>query len=560
MICTPTIWPLLLTILLFLALATYSWRRRNVPGALPFTIACLFGAAWMASFMMEYAAVDLATKVSWAKFRGLCGVPIITAVTCFVLDYTWPGRWLTRRNLALLSIPVLLSAALILTNDSHHLIWIGLPLVEGAIQQHFGLASWFGVVYCFVVLGAVNLVAFGWLFLRSPQHRLPVAAMVVGQITGRMLFLLARSNLFYPILPIDMFGLTFEFLMYALALFGFRILDPIPLARQTAIEQLQAGMLVLDPLGNVVSLNPAARRILGISASQAKGRPIRDLLPAYPDEHRADRGRAEIEFSLSAGQEIQYFTMEISPLNDWRGLEVGHLVMLLDLTEQKQAQAQILEQQRALAALQERERLARELHDGIGQVLGYVKMQAQAIANWVHEGETGKAEAQLATLAGVAQDAHTDLRGSILSLRSGDPASWSFLAALQHYLAAFQDNYGICAGLILSPNLAEDDFPPGVGVQLVRVIQEALTNARNHAKAQNVRVIIDRQEAHLTIEVTDDGVGFDLHALPNDGQRHYGLAFMQERVEQLGGVFRVESMLAEGTRVIVEIPVNGVHK
>jgi len=84
------------------------------------------------------------------------------------------------------------------------------------------------------------------MFLRSPQQRWPVVLMLVGQLVGRMLFLLERIYLLRSVPPLDLLGMSFEFLMYAIALFGFRIFDPIPLARRTAIEQLHSGMLVLD--------------------------------------------------------------------------------------------------------------------------------------------------------------------------------------------------------------------------------------------------------------------------------------------------------------------------
>src|SRR5512136_2042329 len=106
---TPSIWPPFITVLFLLALAFYSWRRRSVPGALPFAIGSLFGALWAAGTVMEIAALDLPTKIAWFKFQAAWQIPLVTATTCFILEYAWPGRWLTRRNLILLSIPCLLA-------------------------------------------------------------------------------------------------------------------------------------------------------------------------------------------------------------------------------------------------------------------------------------------------------------------------------------------------------------------------------------------------------------------------------------------------------------------
>jgi hypothetical protein len=127
---TPNIWPSVFTALLLIALAVYSKRRRSVPVALPFMIGSLFGALWVAGSIMEALAVDMETKIFWFKFQGVCQLPAVTAITCAILEYAWPGRWLTRRNLILLSIPCLLVLGLTLTDNFHHLVWRGFELNE----------------------------------------------------------------------------------------------------------------------------------------------------------------------------------------------------------------------------------------------------------------------------------------------------------------------------------------------------------------------------------------------------------------------------------------------
>ena len=97
---TLQIWPYLLTAALLFALAAFSWRRRTVPGALPFAVACLFALAWVAGAAAESMALEPATKIAWFKFQAVWQLPLVTAVTCFILDYANPGRWLTRRTLA----------------------------------------------------------------------------------------------------------------------------------------------------------------------------------------------------------------------------------------------------------------------------------------------------------------------------------------------------------------------------------------------------------------------------------------------------------------------------
>ena len=549
----PNILSSLLAVLLMTVLFVYSWNRRSVPAARLFSIGSLFTALWIAGFILEQAAVGVDTKIFWLKVQAAWMLIAVTTNTCFVLEYTWPGRWLTRRNLLLLSIMPLLTVGMVLTDDLYHLMWTGFRF-DGSVIPLRSSLQWFLFAYGYG-LSLVEILAFAWLFMRSPQHRWPVAFMISGKILSRLIYLLGVTEIVGFIVPVNVMGIVIQFLTYAIALYGFRIFDPIPLARQMAIKQLDAGMLVLDPQDRIAGLNPAAEHIFGVPASHARGRPVREVLPACLAVSLNAREKAVIEFSLGESRAVRDYTLAISPVRDWREIEVGRLLLFRDVTEPKRARELEKKQEMILTILQERERMARELHDSLGQVLGYVSLQAQAVSKNLHAGETAVAEAQLARLVSVAQDAHADLRETILSLRSGAPLKSSLLSALEQHLAAYQVHYGICTELILAPDLAEEDFAPEVGVQLLRAIQEALTNAHRHAKAQKVRVTLTRQGNQASIVVADDGRGFDQQALPASGEEHFGLGFMRERMAQIGGSLTVCSAVGSGTQVKLQVPI-----
>ena len=173
--------------------------------------------------------------------------------------------------------------------------------------------------------------------------------------------------------------------------------------------------------------------------------------------------------------------MEASPLKDWRGLEIGRLLLLHDVTKQKLAQAQILEQRARPGPLQERELVARELHDGLGQMLAYVRMQTQAAGDWLAKDQKAIADSNLAQLMAVAQDAHTDVREYILGARSATSIQSGFLPALQQYLQDFSELYSLRTELIVPQDRIDNIFEPTVEVQLLRIIQEG---ANQHAQAR----------------------------------------------------------------------------
>ena len=458
-------WSSFISIIALIFLAIYSCRRRSVPGALPFAVGCALMVLWGTGAILELTAATVSAKIFWYKFQLVWILPALTAIMCFVLEYADPGRWLTRRNLILLSIPPLLILVSVLSNDPYQFLWRGLTLNE-SFQPLRGRAYWPILIYAYC-LGLINIIIFTWLFIRSPRHRWPVVLILSGQIAARALFLLdtAITSQFDLMRTFSLY-LVFPFAMYAIALFRFHIFDPVPFARQAALEQMHEGMLVFDPLWLVASLNPAAERLLGIPAKRARGHPMSELLPDFPDLGAIlDRaGNAQSELHLQIGQDFRHFAIDLLPLKDHRDVIIGRLLLLHDTTEQKKAQALLLEQQRVVATLQERERLARELHDSLGQVLGYVSLQAQAIYKWVRDGNTVTAEAQLARLVKVAQEAHNDLRESILSLKTGPAEQWSFLTALRNYLATYQDQYGIHTELSLMPGMSEGTIDPDTGV------------------------------------------------------------------------------------------------
>ena len=189
-----------------------------------------------------------------------------------------------------------------------------------------------------------------------------------------------------------------------------------------------------------------------------------------------------MEVSLGSGSAARQYLLDTTSLKDWRGVEVGSLLMLHDVTDQKKAQALLLEQQRALAILAERERLARELHDDLCQVLAFISTQGRAIEQALAERESGQAGAFLSRLIAAADEANVDLRESILSLRA-PLGQQGLVPALQDYLQRYEQRYGLHTELVIPEGGLAGAFEPVAEVQVLRILQEGLTNTRKHAHA-----------------------------------------------------------------------------
>ncbi|MDW7661647.1 MAG: histidine kinase N-terminal 7TM domain-containing protein [Bacillota bacterium] len=541
------LWPAMISVALTIFLGFYSWNRRSVYGAKAFAIGCLFAMLWGIGSSLEIAALDFSTKVFWMKFHALWQIPTVTALSVFFLEYAGLGRFLSRRNLMLLSIPALLVFSLMVTNNYHHLIWTSFSLDQFVIAK-YGMGTWISIWYA-NLLGIVNFIALLKLAINSPRSRWPVAIMLFGQFSGRIMYVLDSLNtrLFTPGESV-LVVIGLSCLLYAIALFRFRVLDPIQLARTIVIEQMIDGMLVLDLHGHIVDLNPAAIEIFDKPASSLCGRSVAEIMPS-------DSGiKMQPEVILGLGADARCYSLVHTLLLDKGGEALGHLLLLHDTTVQKQAQELLMEKQRVVATLQERESLARDLHDNIGQVLGNISMQAQTAQKLATTGNTDKTVPILSRLAEVAQEAHSDVRESILSLRTGVTPEWSFFNALRKYLDHYQTSFNIDIELLVPNELGEDVLNSDAGIQVMRVIQEAITNSSNHGGAHNVKVVFVEGDDHINITISDDGCGFDQSKLILEVGKHFGLMFMRERMAQIGGSVMIESELGVGTAVVLNVP------
>lgn len=215
--------------------------------------------------------------------------------------------------------------------------------------------------------------------------------------------------------------------------------------------------------------------------------------------------------------------------------------------------ARLHERVSELAIVEERERIAREMHDRPAQVLGYVNAKAQAVRELVRAGRAQEAEREVEGLIEQAQAAYADVRTDILALRT-TRTGHDFLPGLREYVQRFQEQSGIQVALELPEDGRELGLDPEAELQLGRILQEALTNVRKHAGAAEAVLRLAVEGEGLRGMVAERGRGFDPQAGTADRRPHFGLGMMRERAEAVGGRLTVQSAPGEGTRVLVEIP------
>jgi nitrate/nitrite-specific signal transduction histidine kinase len=217
--------------------------------------------------------------------------------------------------------------------------------------------------------------------------------------------------------------------------------------------------------------------------------------------------------------------------------------------------ARLHRQVRALAVTEEREWIAREMHDSLAQVLGYVNAKAQAAQVLLGNGRSEQAAAHIGQLAEAARAAYADVREGILGLRTSLDGEQSFTETVAAYLERWQEQSGVRAELAVVPaNRSDSGLSPTAEVQLLRIVQEALANVRKHSGARTARVTLQHTSGGLDVMIEDDGTGFDSDTLRRGEYPRFGMATMRERAEAVGGTFDVDSAPGVGTRVTVHFP------
>jgi two-component system nitrate/nitrite sensor histidine kinase NarX len=201
------------------------------------------------------------------------------------------------------------------------------------------------------------------------------------------------------------------------------------------------------------------------------------------------------------------------------------------------------------AVLDERTRLAREIHDGLAQTLAFLKLEAAHMQDYLAQGQIELLNRTLKGCCRTLSDAYLDARQAIDDLRHAPQK------CLEDWLRQTARNFEELTGLPVEiPGLRlPHNFSPAVQAQLVRILQEALNNIRKHAQASRVTLAAWEKEGMVTLELSDDGIGFPPQHEQTEAK--YGLRGMRERAEMIGADFQIVSRPAQGTTLRLQVPI-----
>ncbi len=575
---TPLSWLPLLAGIVGLIIALYAWRLRPKRGATALTVLAVATAVWSLGYALEIAGADLPTKLFWAKveYIGIATVPLCWLI--FALEYAGRDRWLTRRNLALISIIPILTVLLAFTTEWHGLIWSTFNLDPGEkfaplIVSH---GAWFWVYWIYgqlvVLTGTIILIRtlLGAQQLYRRQALLILIAALLPWV-GNFLYVSGLN----PVAPLDLtpFAFVLSAGAVALGLSRFRLISLTPIAQATVIEGMNDGMFVIDAQDNLADLNPAAERLLGRSAAHVIGQPIGGVFQAWPDLVERYRHVDEIrdEIKLGDGTERRYYELRLSTLKNRRGDLTGRVLLVRDITELIEARDQALEADRLKSELLAR--VSHELRTPLSAILGYAEL--------LHDGSFGPlAEHQqvaVLEMMGSTQEltilvnelldsAQLEAHALVLRIRPFDPIE--MLQRVENTLAVLARNRGLELTTTVSPDLPATLL--GDESRLRQILINLIGNAIKFTESGTVQVrLYGVGEEHWAMEVSDTGPGIPKEAqhyvfdpfrqVDGSVTREYrgtglGLSIVKSLVALMGGSVELESEVGRGSTFTITLP------
>ena len=297
---------------------------------------------------------------------------------------------------------------------------------------------------------------------------------------------------------------------------------------------------------------PVERGLLGRAYRTAATVRVDDVLtdPDYVAETPRET-RSQLCVPVVAGARVlAVLNLESRQVGAFTNEGVAVLETAADVLASAIENARLHQRAQEAAVLEERSRLARDLHDSISQQLFSMTLTAQA-ARVQLDKNPARTATQLERLQETAAAALAEMRALIFQLRPPALNEQGLVSALQQHVAALGRREGLTMNFETS---GEERYARGAEQAIYRIAQEALNNVVKHAGACRVEILLDLQPEQVLLRVRDDGAGFDMEVLAPSIGRHLGLTSMRERAAELGGRFELSSQPGRGTEVVVVVP------
>jgi PAS domain S-box-containing protein len=547
---TPYTLPLVIAPVISAGLVVVAYRNRDKRGAKPLIGVLVAAILWSSADAVRLASTDETVKLLAQNVRFLGPFLVTVSVFLYAAEYTNRDQWLRPRRIAGVVAFHAVTFVLLWTNQWHHLVRAGSQLSDvGYLVLDVEWGPWYYLHATYAYLLLVGAAAMLVDKLRQSGD--------VRTFRGQTLTILAATvvpwgaNAAYiaGVTAVDLTPIAFAVTgtMFAVGLFRYQILDLVPIARSTVVDNVDEGYMVLDTADIIVDVNEEATALLGAEKDAVIGQSLESLFADYPDllDRFADVRDAREQVAVAFDGSRRYYDLDISPIYDRRGRFNGRVVLFRDITRREERKRQLERQKTQLERQNERLEdfagiVSHDLRNPINVVSGRLEMaRSDPDPEHFDEMERGLERMQ-------------DIIDDVLAMaRQGQSVDDPEPVALRRLCEAAWENVDTDTATLA---VETDQTIEADRTRLLQVFENLFRNAIDHGPA-DVTITVGALEDGFYVE--DDGPGIPPEERDEVLQKGYstaddgtglGLSIVQSAVEAHGWTIAVVEGAAGGAR------------
>jgi|GEM_PF-1336129 len=566
-------------------LAIFTWRRRKVKGAASLSLMLGSAAIWAGTYTIQVGYPS--PTLFWGNFYfiGIAIVPVAWLLFC--LQYSGYERLVNRRNIALLFIIPTITLLTYWTNEFHHMVRIKITVQQEAgfirITSQNGYFYWQHLVYSYLII-VIGLVLLVRAIIRYPSlYKGQAGALLVAAFVPWVLNIGQQLGIDLQGVDLTPLGFCITGLAIAWAIFRYRLINIVPVARETIISSLSDRVIVLDEQNFIVDLNPAAANGLGRTTSELIGQPVEAVYADYHEliERFRDVPEIQTELAVNTSRGREHFDMRLTPIYDRNGKMSGRVILLHDITKLKQAAEEL---QKAKEMAEEANyakstflaNMSHELRTPLNAIIGYSEMLQEEAS----ELEPDEFLPDLAKISGAGKQL-LGLINDILDLSKIEAGKMELYLETLDISTLINDVVSTIKPLIQkNENQLEVIYSGNLGylqadaTKLRQTLYNLLSNAAKFTHNGTITLEISRTKSEessssFTFRVTDTGIGMneqqlsklfqpftqaDASTTRKFGGTGLGLAISRRFCQMMGGDIQVESTPNQGSTFTVTLP------
>jgi len=531
-------------------------------------------------YILQYRSNELSEQIfaTNIQYVGIMALPVIWVV--FSLQYTGNGNWLTRRNLLLLSIVPFVTVVLVWTNGIDGWMYHGRHLDTSGpftiIDKTYAPWFWIAAANNYLLMSYGMFLLIRRLFRPPHLYRQQSIALLICIIVPLVWNVVYIFNL-TPLYRIDLTPSAFVISGVAIAwgLFRLGLFDIVPIARDTVIEDMSDGVIVLDTHNRFIDINPAAQRIIGHSLSDVIGQPLARVLSGQPEIiERSNIGlvTANVEITIEKGEIKHCYEAYISPIYDGQGQLTGRLIILHDITERRmiEEEKKDLEEKAQLASRlsitgEMAANVAHEVNNPLTSIIGY--------ADWLLQHDIPDEIRRDIEVINIQAERASEILDRLLTFAGQHDVNRDQVDINRVVETAIEvRSYSLAKNNIEVIYQLAADLPKTMvdSGQLQQVFLNLIINAETSiAEAHDKGMLMIKTETfdnHIRVSIKDDGLGITEENLNKIFQPFFstretgkgtglGLSICHGIISKHGGRIYVESEFGHGATFIVELPI-----